>query len=53
VKLYKRKRPRGFWTTRARQLGDDEHGSWLHLPVGSPWSSADDSGVLPFSVDDW
>jgi hypothetical protein len=47
LEVRKVKRPGGDFTFTVQPLGEDEHGSWVYGPIGSPWSAPHDSGTLP------
>jgi len=50
LKLHKIKRPGGIFSYDVRLLVEDEFGTWLHAPLGSPWKAPADQGTLPFDV---
>jgi uncharacterized protein DUF402 len=50
VRLHKIKRPGGLYWFDLEQFRQDDDGTWLRGPVGSPWCAPHDSGELPVSV---
>lgn len=50
VRLQKIKRPGGGFWFDLRQVGQDDDGTWLHGPVGSPWGAPHECGVLAVPV---
>ncbi|MGC4878786.1 DUF402 domain-containing protein [Micromonospora sp. DT43] len=47
VRLSKVKRPGGVLWFDLQRLAQDDAGTWLRGPVGSPWGTPSDSGRLP------
>ena len=50
MRLHKVKRPAGVLSFEMIDLGQDEHGHWLHGPSGAAWEAPNEVGVLPFDV---
>ncbi len=50
VKLRKVKRPGGVYDFEVDEVGDDEHGVWLHGAPGARWTAPHDAGTLDFAV---
>ncbi|WP_199512335.1 DUF402 domain-containing protein [Nucisporomicrobium flavum] len=50
VRLEKIKRPGGVFWFDLQRVGQDDDGTWLRGPVGSPWVAPHDCGTLPMPV---
>lgn len=50
VRLDKIKRPGGVYWFELELVLQDEDGTWLRGPVGSPWAAPHDRGTLPVPV---
>ena len=50
IRLHKIKRPGGRYWFDLDQFRQDDDGTWLRGPIGSPWGAPHDSGELPVPV---